>query len=226
MTPGAGASRTASARSGGSHQFKAGLQASASSTTSSTPATGKPSPANFKFDRDTSNPNDSGYAYANALLGNFSSYTEGTRRADYSPVTRILEWYVQDSWRATSRLTLDLGVRFTAGLPQVPSSHGVASTFAPSSTIRQAPKALSARQGRARQSRRIDPTCPAARRSRGLHRAAGAGLRRSQQRLAGTFTPGYPRGLIDYQGILRPRASAFAWNVTGDHRRRCAAGSA
>ena len=34
---------------------------------------------------DANNPNDSGYAYANALLGNYNTYTEATNRVDYAP---------------------------------------------------------------------------------------------------------------------------------------------
>src|SRR5262249_9839274 len=72
----------------------------------------------FDFSNDTNNPNNTGYGYANALLGTFKTYQETTARVDQSPVTPILEWYVQDSWKVHRRLTLELGARFTAGLPQ------------------------------------------------------------------------------------------------------------
>ncbi len=56
-------------------------------------------------------PADTQDGFANAFLGNFNSYSEGTRS--------IGDWwywdiepFVQDSWRVTRRLTLDLGVRF------------------------------------------------------------------------------------------------------------------
>ena len=46
-------------------------------------------------------------SFANALLGNFSSYTE-TSNAPYAHwgMTQV-EWYVQDNWRVSRRLTLD-----------------------------------------------------------------------------------------------------------------------
>ena len=73
------------------HQFKAGLQAE--HVVYNQYHTGTSNFAgSFSFARDSANPGDTGYAYANALLGNFSTYTEGTARANYSPVTRILEW--------------------------------------------------------------------------------------------------------------------------------------
>jgi hypothetical protein len=54
---------------------------------------------------------DSGYGNGNMYLGNISSYTEGGRIMGdwwYSGV----EAFVQDNWRVSKRVTLDLGVRF------------------------------------------------------------------------------------------------------------------
>ena len=46
------------------------------------------------------------------LLGNFSSYTELTARVDKDVRHWQNDFYIQDNWRATSRLTFDIGVRF------------------------------------------------------------------------------------------------------------------
>ena len=65
----------------------------------------------FDFSRNTSNPFDSGHSFANAVLGNFSSYSE-TSNAPYAHWGMWqTEWYVQDNWRVTPRLTLDFGIR-------------------------------------------------------------------------------------------------------------------
>jgi hypothetical protein len=45
------------------------------------------------------------------LLGNFSSYTELDNRVDKDVRHWQNDFYVQDNWRATSRLTFDYGVR-------------------------------------------------------------------------------------------------------------------
>lgn len=71
----------------------------------------------FAFGRDTNNPFDSGHAYANALLGNFSTYTEVTSRVNYQPVNKVVEFYAQDTWKVTRKLTFDYGVRFTWDQP-------------------------------------------------------------------------------------------------------------
>ena len=84
----------------------------------------------FAFDVNSSNATDAGYAYANAILGNYSTYTEGSRTV-YAPKWRILEWYAQDNWKITRRLTLDYGLRFSYDFPYT-LDPGAGVTFAPS----------------------------------------------------------------------------------------------
>ena len=67
----------------------------------------------FDFSRDTSNPLDSGHPYANALLGVFRSYTEQTSRPGGDGNAGTFEWFVQDAWKATPKLSVDLGIRFS-----------------------------------------------------------------------------------------------------------------
>ncbi|MBI3209867.1 MAG: carboxypeptidase regulatory-like domain-containing protein [Candidatus Solibacter usitatus] len=64
------------------------------------------------FSADTNNPGDSGNAFANALLGNFRSYTESNNRPPLYEGTISYEWYVQDNWRVTRRFALEYGIRF------------------------------------------------------------------------------------------------------------------
>lgn len=71
----------------------------------------------FDFATNTSNPNDTGYTYANSLLGDYNSYTEGTALTDYAPSWTVLEWYLQDSWKVTPKLTIEYGIRFTYDIP-------------------------------------------------------------------------------------------------------------
>jgi len=54
---------------------------------------------------------DSGYGNGNMFLGNLSSYSEGGRIVGDWWYTGV-ESFVQDNWRVSKRLTLDLGVRF------------------------------------------------------------------------------------------------------------------
>jgi len=58
------------------------------------------------------NPLELNYAFANAALGVFNSYTEATSRPVSDIRSQGIEWSLQDNWRATKKLTFDFGVRF------------------------------------------------------------------------------------------------------------------
>jgi hypothetical protein len=66
----------------------------------------------FAFDRDATNPLDTGYSYSNALLGVVDTYTESNQHPGAHGRYNNVEWYGQDTWKATKRLTIDAGVRF------------------------------------------------------------------------------------------------------------------
>ena len=66
---------------------------------------------NFDFGHNASNPLSTGNGYANMLLGNFTTYTELTSRVDRDVRHWQNDFYFQDNWRVSQRLTLDLGLR-------------------------------------------------------------------------------------------------------------------
>ena len=66
----------------------------------------------YGFGVDTNNPLDTNFAYANALLGNFTTYTETDGFADVRGRRPTAEFYAQDTWKIRSNLTLDYGMRF------------------------------------------------------------------------------------------------------------------
>jgi len=86
----------------------------------------------ISFTDDTSNPYDTGFGYANAAVGTFQTYSQANRYAYPEWVYRNLEWYLQDNWKATSKLTLDYGLRFYYMTPQYDQTLQV-STFVPES---------------------------------------------------------------------------------------------
>src|SRR6185369_15076975 len=63
----------------GSHSFKAGVMWEWNSKVE--PSAGAQYYGNFNFGSSTNNPLDSGYGYANALMGIYQTYTEATNRA-------------------------------------------------------------------------------------------------------------------------------------------------
>lgn len=52
-----------------------------------------------------------GYAYANALLGNFQTYSEQSGRPFTNNEIHLLQSYAQDEWKVNRRLTLNYGLR-------------------------------------------------------------------------------------------------------------------
>ena len=66
----------------------------------------------FDFGRNVNNPLDTGYAYSNAILGVYNSYTEPSARPRMYSRGGGIESFVQDSWKVHPRLTIELGARF------------------------------------------------------------------------------------------------------------------
>jgi hypothetical protein len=66
----------------------------------------------FTFNSDLSNPNDTGLPMANAFIGSVTKYTESDLAQNSHARYKNIEFYLQDSWRATRRLTIDIGIRF------------------------------------------------------------------------------------------------------------------
>jgi len=93
----------------------------------------------YNFGTDSNNPFDSGNGYANALLGNFDTYTETNSRLIQRVWFTDLEFYLEDNWRVSKRLTLDIGMRFYHFSPQADQHHAFAG-FDPSKySVAQAP---------------------------------------------------------------------------------------
>jgi len=117
----------------GAHQFKTGVYVEYN--TKLQPA-GNGFSGSYNFTQDSTNPADTTDGYANALLGNFDSYTQQTARTVFNVSYWNVEFYAQDSWRATRKLNIDLGMRFYHQTPQV-DQNGTFSEFVPSLYVNQ-----------------------------------------------------------------------------------------
>jgi hypothetical protein len=70
------------------------------------------------FGNDTNNALDSGFGYANAALGVFTRYRQASQLIEGNMIYNNREFYVQDNWKVSGRLTMDYGLRFTHQQPQ------------------------------------------------------------------------------------------------------------
>jgi hypothetical protein len=112
----------------GSHAFKTGFYYEHSFNSEGKGGVGGGAWAgDYNFSVDTANTLDANYAYANALLGHFTSYTETDGFADVKGNRPSVEFYGQDTWKITRTLTVDYGMRFLWFRPWASTREGTRS---------------------------------------------------------------------------------------------------
>jgi hypothetical protein len=160
------------------------------------------------------NPNSTGSGLADALLGNFRTYTEGSE----DPIGHFrfnqYEGFASDNWRVRPNLSLELGVRYQFAPPIYTQGNNIVNfdpgLYDPALAVRMNPNGT------------IVPN--SGYRFAGLIRAAdgipGDQTGRVNLITGGDFDripTGAPRGLYDAEHLLMPRLS-FAWSPTSDGR--------
>jgi len=169
----------------------------------------------FDFASDTNNPLNTGYAYSNALMGVFRSYQESNSRVETNGRGNTLEWFLQDSWRVSRRLTLDYGMRFTWYTPYTDARSQAASFMPDRFDPNQAPRlyypVLDAGGRRVAYDSVTKTYAPAV--------LIGAIVPNSGNTANGMVLDDgkiIDRGLMKHQGILYAPRFGFAYDVFGD----------
>jgi hypothetical protein len=169
----------------------------------------------YSFAPDANNPYNSGHGYANAILGNVTSYSESTDEASPDIWYWDVEAYAQDSWRVSRRVTIDFGLR-GYHLPPEEDLNRNMSGFNPATYSAAASPTLY-RPGFDSTGKRvaIDPrtgaVAPVA--VIGLY-VPGSGNTANGMNVGGK--DGYPAGMYKRRSVgLAPRFG-FAWDVFGN----------
>lgn len=174
----------------------------------------------FSFDRNINNPLDTGYAFSNALLGVFNSYTESNAHPHAHARYRNFEWFAQDNWRLHRRFTLDYGVRF----------YWIEPTWSAGDTLSVFDPSLydPAKAARLIEPYRESPSAP----RMGRNPATGQLV---PEVLIGTFAPGsgeFFQGMRQYRErvMITPPVKVaprlgLAWDITGDGKTAFRAGA-
>jgi hypothetical protein len=97
------------------HVIKAGIyiQRSRKDQTSFANANG-----DIGFGDDASNPLDTGFGFSNMALGVYTTFNQASGYFTGKYRYTNAEWFAQDTWKATRRLTFDFGLRFQYIQPQ------------------------------------------------------------------------------------------------------------
>jgi hypothetical protein len=205
----------------GAHTFKLGVYAERARNYEGETGTFG---GNFSFAVDTNNPLDARHPYANALLGNFTSYSESTARPRGEGRQTLFEWFAQDSWKVTRKFSLEYGVRF-AWYNHWYQDRGDAAAF--SLDLYDRSNAPVYFQPACSIDLPANESCPAAN-MRARNPISGA---LEPAVYIGAFVPGsgnpyngmvvgtddsYPRGFRDQQPIQVQPRFGFAWDVAGD----------
>lgn len=198
----------------GSHSFKGGFYLEQSRNSEGSGGVGAgPWAGEFTFNTDTSNPFDTNYSFANALIGSFREYREIDAFSEVRGRRLLSEFYVQDTWKPRRRLTFDYGVRFLWYQPW--HSTQPAAVFVPE-----------------RYNPAVAPRLYQPARINGVNVALDPVTGQTLPNVfVGTFVPGtgdryngmvssseagYPKGFRDNQGIEPEPRVGVAWDLTGD----------
>jgi hypothetical protein len=158
------------------------------------------------------NPRSTGNAFADALLGNFRTYTE----AQYDPMGFFRFWqaegFVSDDWRVSRNLSIEAGLRYTWHMPMYTQANNMAS-FDPARY--DSARAVTVNRNGTLVPNSGDPYNGMVRAGEGVPQDELFRVPTGNTPLALSVPAGAPRGFYDDRHLFMPRLS-FAWTPTGN----------
>jgi hypothetical protein len=169
----------------------------------------------YSFAVDGNNPNNSGDGFSNALLGNFDTYSEANNWPIGSYLFWTAEWYVQDNWRVSRRLTLDYGLRFYHIPATVDTHHTVATLDPRFYDPKQAPVLYRAGKDSTGAAAAVNPITGAFAPAVYVGQFIPGVGNPSDGAMVGGLN-GYPGGLYNTQGVSFGPRFGFAYDLFGN----------
>src|SRR6266571_2997714 len=198
----------------GSHTFKGGFYFEHLYNTEGKGSVGAgPWAGQFNFSADTANPFDTGYSFANALIGSFRDYTEIDALPEVKAHRYLAESYLQDTWKLSRRLTIDYGVRFLWFEPwytNLPAATFVPALYDPAKAPRLYQPARINNQNVA-----TDPVTGEVRPNPYVGSFV-PGTGDPYNGMVSSTDPNYPKGFRDNQGIMPEPRLGLAWDIFGN----------
>ncbi|PYQ23396.1 MAG: hypothetical protein DMF79_03860 [Acidobacteria bacterium] len=198
----------------GRHTFKGGFYFEHLYNTEGKGSVGAgPWAGQFNFSADTANPFDTGYSFANALIGSFRDYTEIDALPEVKAHRYLAESYLQDTWKLSRRLTIDYGVRFLWFEPwytNLPAATFVPALYDPAKAPRLYQPARINNQNVA-----TDPVTGEVRPNPYVGSFV-PGTGDPYNGMVSSTDPNYPKGFRDNQGIMPEPRLGLAWDIFGN----------
>jgi hypothetical protein len=199
----------------GTHTLKGGVYVTwnrYATDTGSFPFTGS-----FDFSTNVNNPFDANHPYANAMLGNYNSYQESKTRPVQDIRGLVAEWYVQDTWKATRRLTLNYGMRFSYYTPWHQANglglNFLPAAYDPSQAVQLYHPFINAQGQLVAQNPVTGQILP-----QGFIGSIVPGVGNINNGLVSANASGVPEGFMKNRGVQYAPRFGFAYALTGDNK--------
>jgi hypothetical protein len=171
----------------------------------------------YNFGDTTNNPYDTGFGFSNAAMGVYQTFSQAANMINGQFRYWNVEWYAQDTWKLTSHITLDYGIRFAWVQPQYDKSLQASTFVMEQFDATKAPRLYYPKKNaagvRSGYDSVTDTWVPAANIG---YQVAGSG--NTANGIAQGGVNGYTKYLQKSPGIQFGPRFGIAWDLLGDHK--------